>query len=159
MPWLSASSAFAADAGGTFAAYVSAALPGGYGLYIASLAPLLLYGIYRTFLSDDRTASAVHILVKDEKTCEDLKTQLAGSSAANLKGDFATLASQYSTCPSKAKGGSLGTFQPGQMVPAFNDIVFNEEVGKVHGPIKTDFGYHLILIENRTNHKTGEKEE
>ena len=53
-------------------------------------------------------------------------------------------------CPSGKSGGDLGEFSPGQMVKEFDQVVFNDEVGKVHGPIKTDFGYHLIEITNRT---------
>jgi len=44
----------------------------------------------------------------------------------------------------------LGEFKPGQMVPEFDKVVFSEEIGKVHGPIKTQFGYHLVEITNRT---------
>ena len=51
----------------------------------------------------------------------------------------------------RAKGGALGTFKPGQMVKEFNDVVFSDEVGVVHGPIKTQFGYHLILIDERND--------
>uniref|UniRef100_A0A7S0WJX8 Peptidyl-prolyl cis-trans isomerase n=1 Tax=Pyramimonas obovata TaxID=1411642 RepID=A0A7S0WJX8_9CHLO len=154
LPWLSVSAALA-DADLVDAA--ASSTPEGYGMYVLSLTPIFLYGLYRTFLADDRTATASHILVKDEQISLDLKEQLATSS--NLKEDFASLAAEYSTCPSKDRRGSLGTFRPGQMVPEFNDVVFGAEVNKVHGPVKTDFGYHLILIENRTDHKTGEVEE
>lgn len=55
-----------------------------------------------------------------------------------------------STCPSGKSGGSLGEFGPGQMVKEFNDVVFTTgKVGKVEGPVKTQFGYHLILITKR----------
>ena len=57
---------------------------------------------------------------------------------------------RYSSCPSSQKGGSLGSFGRGAMVPAFDEVVFNKEVGVVHGPVKTPFGAHLILIESRT---------
>ena len=63
--------------------------------------------------------------------------------------DFAELARQHSTCPSGARGGDLGEFSPGQMVREFNDVCFNEEVGVVHGPVKTQFGYHLIEVTKR----------
>lgn len=88
-------------------------------------------------------AKAKHILVKDEKVCRDLKTQIeAGAS-------FSDLAAKHSLCPSGKQGGSLGEFFRGQMVPEFDQVVFTEEVGKTHGPVKTQFGYHLILIESR----------
>lgn len=88
-------------------------------------------------------AKASHILVKDEKTCQDLKSKIeAGAS-------FSELAAKHSLCPSGKKGGSLGEFFPGQMVREFDEVVFSKEIGKTHGPVKTQFGYHLILIESR----------
>jgi peptidyl-prolyl cis-trans isomerase C len=89
------------------------------------------------------TASARHILVDDEQTCENLKKQIEGGS------DFAAVARQHSTCPSGRSGGDLGTFQPGEMVPEFDKVVFSAEVGKVHGPVRTQFGYHLIEVTQR----------
>jgi peptidyl-prolyl cis-trans isomerase C len=83
-------------------------------------------------------ASAVHILVKTEKEALMLKDKLSKG------GDFGQLARKYSLCPSKKKGGDLGEFRPGQMVKAFDNIVFKKEVLKIHGPVKTKFGYHLI---------------
>jgi len=89
-------------------------------------------------------AKARHILVKTEKECLDLKGKIeAGES-------FADLAKQHSSCPSGQQGGDLGEFGPGQMVKEFDQVVFNEEVGKVHGPVKTQFGYHLLEITSRT---------
>ena len=90
-------------------------------------------------------ASARHILVPTATQAEDLKKQIAEGA------DFAELARQHSTCPSGARGGELGTFLPGQMVKEFNDVCFNEEVGVVHGPVKTQFGYHLIEVTKRTD--------
>jgi peptidyl-prolyl cis-trans isomerase C len=52
-------------------------------------------------------------------------------------------------CPSGKSGGDLGEFSPGMMVPEFDKVVFSAEVGKVQGPVKTQFGYHLILITKR----------
>lgn len=88
-------------------------------------------------------AKASHILVKDEATCLDLKKKI--EEGAN----FADLAAKHSQCPSGKRGGSLGEFSPGEMVREFDEIVFKAEVGKTHGPVKTQFGYHLILIESR----------
>ena len=90
-------------------------------------------------------ARARHILVSTQDACEDLKTQIEGGA------DFGEVAKQHSQCPSGRDGGALGEFRPGQMVPAFDTVVFNEEVGVVHGPVKTDFGYHLIEITSRTD--------
>jgi len=84
------------------------------------------------------TACARHILVKTEKQANDLKEKIKQGS------DFSKLAKKFSTCPSGKKGGDLGEFKRGQMVKAFDDVVFKKEVLKIHGPIKTRFGYHLI---------------
>ncbi len=89
-------------------------------------------------------ASARHILVDSEATCNDLKQKIEGGA------DFAAMAKEHSSCPSKAKGGELGTFGKGQMVPEFDQVVFNEEVGKVHGPVKTQFGFHLVEVTERS---------
>ena len=83
-------------------------------------------------------AAAIHILVKTEKQAFELKEQLAKGT------DFAKLARKFSICPSKKKGGDLGEFRRGQMVKAFDDVVFKQELLKIHGPIQTKFGYHLI---------------
>jgi peptidyl-prolyl cis-trans isomerase C len=90
------------------------------------------------------SASARHILVASEEECNKLKSEIENS------GNFVDAAKKHSKCPSGAEGGALGEFHPGQMVPEFDKVVFNEEVGKVHGPVKTQFGYHLIEITSRT---------
>ncbi len=90
------------------------------------------------------SASARHILVSSEDACLDLKKQIEGGS------DFADVAKKHSTCPSGQSGGDLGEFGPGQMVPEFDRVVFQEEVCTVHGPIKTQFGFHLVEITQRS---------
>ena len=90
-------------------------------------------------------ASARHILVADQAACEDLKKKIEEG------GDFADIAREHSTCPSGKQGGGLGQFGPGQMVKEFDDVVFSAEVGKVHGPVQTQFGYHLIEVTERTD--------
>lgn len=90
-------------------------------------------------------ASARHILVPTAEQATDLKQQIADGA------DFADLARAHSTCPSGARGGELGEFSPGQMVREFNDVCFNSEVGVVHGPVQTQFGYHLIEVTSRTD--------
>ena len=89
-------------------------------------------------------ASARHILVSSEETCSELKAKIEGGA------DFTKIAEEYSQCPSGKQGGDLGEFSRGQMVPEFDEVVFTAETGKVHGPVKTDFGYHLIEITSRT---------
>lgn len=90
------------------------------------------------------TATAAHILVQTEQECLTLKAEI--ESGAN----FEELARKHSKCPSGQRGGALGTFRQGQMVPEFDAIVFNGELKKVLGPVKTQFGYHLIWIEQRS---------
>lgn len=90
-------------------------------------------------------ATARHILVDSKETCDDLKGQIDGGA------DFAELAQKHSLCPSGKQGGALGEFTPGQMVKEFDEVVFRDEVGKTHGPIQTQFGYHLIEITSRTD--------
>ena len=90
-------------------------------------------------------ASARHILVPTEEACNDLKSKIEGGE------DFAAVAKRHSGCPSGQQGGELGSFTPGQMVKEFDDVVFTGEVGKVLGPVKTQFGYHLIEITERTD--------
>ncbi|MCK5825725.1 MAG: peptidyl-prolyl cis-trans isomerase [Desulfuromusa sp.] len=89
-------------------------------------------------------ASARHILVPAEEDCNNLKAEIEAGT------DFAEVAKKHSKCPSGQQGGELGEFSPGQMVKEFDDVVFSGEVGKVLGPVKTQFGYHLIEVTNRT---------
>ena len=89
------------------------------------------------------TANARHILVSSEEECNNLKQQIIDGA------EFAEMAAAHSKCPSGQRGGDLGSFSPGQMVPEFDTVVFNEAVGEVHGPVKTQFGYHLIEITSR----------
>jgi len=88
-------------------------------------------------------ARARHILVSDETVCNQLKQQISEGA------DFGDLAKQHSTCPSGKQGGDLGEFGPGQMVREFDDVVFNADVGTVQGPVKTQFGYHLLEVLER----------
>ncbi len=88
-------------------------------------------------------ARARHILVADEAACSQLKQQIVDGA------DFAELAKEHSTCSSGKKGGDLGEFGPGQMVREFDDVVFNAEIGTVQGPVKTQFGYHLLEVLER----------
>ena len=90
-------------------------------------------------------ARARHILMVSSEACEDLKSQIEGGA------DFAQLAKSHSQCPSGKQGGDLGEFSRGDMVQEFDEVVFKGELGKVHGPIKTDFGFHLIEITSRTD--------
>ncbi len=90
-------------------------------------------------------ASARHILVESKEQCEDLKKQIEAGA------DFAAIAKQYSRCPSGKQGGELGEFGRGQMVPEFDKVVFSAPVNQVQGPVKTQFGYHLLEVTARTD--------
>jgi peptidyl-prolyl cis-trans isomerase C len=88
-------------------------------------------------------ASARHILVATQEKCDEIKKQIEAGA------DFAELAREHSQCPSGKQGGDLSEFSRGQMVKEFDQVVFSEEIGKVHGPVQTQFGYHLIEITSR----------
>lgn len=83
---------------------------------------------------------ASHILVKDEAAARKLLYDL------NAGAGFAKLAKKHSICPSADQGGDLGFFGRGQMVKAFEDAAFGAQVGVPVGPVRTEFGYHLILV-------------
>jgi peptidyl-prolyl cis-trans isomerase C len=82
--------------------------------------------------------AASHILVPTLEQAQSLKTQISEGA------DFGALAAQHSSCPSRARGGDLGQFSPGQMVAPFQDATFALEVGGLSEPVQTQFGWHLI---------------
>ena len=88
-------------------------------------------------------AAARHILVSTVEACNDLKDQIENGAS------FEELAKEHSSCPSGAQGGDLGVFGRGQMVKEFDEASFNGPVGEIQGPIKTDFGWHFILVNRR----------
>jgi len=85
-------------------------------------------------------AMARHILVKTKEEAEKLKQRLSNGE------DFDQLAKKFSTCPSANKGGDLGEVKPGQMVKSIDSVIFKMPVNKVHGPVKSKFGFHLVLV-------------
>jgi len=86
------------------------------------------------------SAMARHILVKQKQDAESLKQRLA-------KGEsFEVLAKKYSTCPSGKRGGDLGEVRPGQLVRSVEQVIFKKPTNKVHGPIKSKFGFHLVEV-------------
>lgn len=89
-------------------------------------------------------ASARHLLVATEEQCLALKTEIENGA------DFAAVAKQHSSCPSGQNGGDLGSFGRGQMVPEFDEVVFTGDLNTVHGPVKTQFGYHLLEVTSRS---------
>ncbi|WP_298054134.1 peptidylprolyl isomerase [uncultured Paenalcaligenes sp.] len=90
-------------------------------------------------------ASASHILVNSEEKAQALKAEIESGA------DFAQLAQANSSCPSSRQGGELGQFGRGQMVAEFDEVVFSAPVGVVQGPVKTQFGYHLVLVTERND--------
>ena len=87
---------------------------------------------------------ARHILVADAKIANDVLAKLKAG------GSWDALAKQYSTDPStKDKGGELGFFGRGQMVPTFQDAAFGAKVGQIVGPVKSPFGFHIIQVEEK----------
>jgi len=83
--------------------------------------------------------------VESEEQCNDLKAQIEAGA------DFADLARQYSKCPSGQQGGDLGEFSKGMMVPEFDQVVFSAPPNEVQGPVKTQFGYHLLEVTSRND--------
>ena len=83
---------------------------------------------------------ASHILVGNEKDANNILARLQKGE------DFAALAKRFSKCPSKSKGGDLGFFRRGDMVKEFDEAAFAAPVGTPVGPVKTEFGYHIILV-------------
>jgi peptidyl-prolyl cis-trans isomerase C len=96
-------------------------------------------------------AQASHILVdirgKDEEGKAAAKVEAEGYLKQIKDGsDFAALAKEHSSCPSSAKGGDLGKFEKGRMVPEFSEAAFSMKVGEVSDVVKTQFGYHIIKL-------------
>jgi len=88
-------------------------------------------------------ANARHILVETEEECLKLRDLI-------LEGqEFADVAREHSNCPSKGQGGDLGQFGPGMMVKEFDEVVFSAEINSLQGPVKTQFGYHLLEVLSR----------
>ncbi|OTG83945.1 peptidylprolyl isomerase [Acinetobacter sp. ANC 4648] len=90
-----------------------------------------------------KTAIVRHILVKDKDLAEQLKKKILSGA------DFATIAKQNSTCPSSKKGGELGEIKKGQLVTPIDKAVFTLKEKELHGPIKSQFGWHLLEIKFR----------
>ena len=86
--------------------------------------------------------NADHILLDSEEKANDILEKVNDE-------NFSDLAKEYSSCPSKSKGGNLGQFQSGQMVKEFDEALEEMEEGEIKGPVKTEFGYHIIRLNNK----------
>ncbi len=112
------------------------------------------YEAQKANFSRPETASAKHILVDTEEKANEILGKINSGEVS-----FEDAAAQHSSCPSKDAGGDLGTFGKGQMVPEFEEAVFNMNKGEVSKPVKTQFGYHLIKLENRNESTIPEYDE
>jgi len=108
----------------------------------------ILYKVNKSIKTNEAFVKASHILVKDENQAKTIYKDLISG------GDFAKIAIEKSEDPGSGKnGGSLGWFGKGQMVPEFEKAAFNGRVGKIQSPIKSQFGWHIILVTDKTNNK------
>ncbi len=98
---------------------------------------------------EKESVHARHILVKTESEAQAVIKEMKSLKGAALESKFIELAKSKSTGPSGPKGGDLGYFAQGQMVPPFNDKVFSMKVGTISDPVKTQFGYHVIYLEEK----------
>ena len=101
------------------------------------------YNENKNQFKDVYTFRASHILVDNEEEVKSIRKELEDAAR------FAELASEKSMCPSKERGGDLGEFQTGQMVPEFENALLDMNVGEISEPVKTQFGYHIIKLENK----------
>lgn len=90
-----------------------------------------------------KSAIVRHILVKDKEQAEQLKKKILSGA------DFAHMAKKFSTCNSAKRGGELGEVKKGQLVPVIDKLVFTAAERVLHGPIKSQFGFHLLEIKFR----------
>ena len=97
------------------------------------------------------TVQAIQILVAEEDACKEILAAIESGEKT-----FEDAAKESSTCPSGQRGGDLGEFGKGQMVKEFEDAAFTAEIGQVVGPVKTQFGYHLIKVEKKNEEKVSE---
>lgn len=99
------------------------------------------------FVSQE-TVAASHILVETEEKAKDVLAKIESGEMT-----FEDAAKAFSTCPSSQRGGDLGEFGKGQMVPEFDQACFEMEVGELRGPVKTQFGFHLIRLDKKNEAK------
>jgi len=106
------------------------------------------YEAHKSELVGGESVDASHILVDSEEKANEILASINDG-----KISFEDAAKEHSSCPSKEKGGNLGEFTKGQMVPEFDNAVFAMEVGEIKGPVQTQFGYHLIKLNKKNEAK------
>lgn len=111
------------------------------------------YDNNRNMFVQQPTITAKHVLVDSEESCANIRKEIEEGNVT-----FEEAANKYSSCPSKEQGGNLGSFGRGMMVPEFEKAAFALEIGKVSEPVKTQFGYHLIKVEEKSEEKVLEFE-
>lgn len=104
-------------------------------------------------LGQKEEVKASHILVETEEEAKEVKEKL------NAGGDFAKLAAEYSTDVTKDKGGDLGFFAKGAMLPEFEKTAFSLEIGKISEPVKSQYGYHIIKVDDKKGAKEAKLED
>jgi peptidyl-prolyl cis-trans isomerase C len=102
------------------------------------------YEAHKDDLQAEESVNASHILVDSEEKANEILADIHDG-----KISFEDAARQYSSCPSGKQGGSLGDFARGQMVPEFDKAVFDMQEGEITGPVKTQFGYHIIRLNSK----------
>lgn len=112
------------------------------------------YSAHPEEFSEQEKVRASHILVKTESEAKDVIKELSSLKGAALITQFAEVAKSKSTGPSAPKGGDLGFFAEGQMVPSFNEAAFAMKKGEMtKTPVKSQFGYHVILVTDKQEAK------
>lgn len=111
------------------------------------------YESHKDYFKKPEMVTASHILVEEEELANKIKKEIEEGKS------FEDAATEYSTCPSKEKGGSLGQFGRGQMVPEFEQAAFEAEVNHITEPVKSQFGYHIIRVDGKTDDEYATLEE
>ena len=112
------------------------------------------YEANKSKYSKGASVHAKHILVDNEEKCTELLNAITSGEKV-----FEDVAKESSTCPAGAYGGDRGEFGRGQMVKEFEDAAFTAEIGAIVGPVQTQFGYHLIKVEEKKDAAVADFEE
>lgn len=106
------------------------------------------YEQHKEMVSEPMKVRASHILVDSEEKANEILENINAGAA------FETQAKEHSTCPSSERSGDLGEFTKGSMVPEFEEAAFGMNVGEISGPVKTQFGYHIIKLIDKKEAQT-----